>query len=474
MCIIIHKPTGIELPEDVYRECFRMHDDGAGIAYVDPDKNELIVEKGFMNIADALKAIRAQEKKEMLIHFRKISRGPANKDNCHPFTVDVWDEDKIEIVQSPANEKGEVTTTTNKVGQPRFMFAIAHNGTLDIKPEAGWSDTRTFVVKVLGEWLECDPYLFDHQFKRFVIEGFCGPRNKLVIMRYDTVEKQLETFFINKNATMCNENLGCWFSNYTWITPTRYRDEAFEDWDGYGGELALHGFRGTYHQKGLAASTGTNGGVSGSFYESKPDHIGWLWDDSLKMFKNVLTNAHKKELGYRRPGQTQYTFEGVFYDRLARTPSDNGWYKHPSWGDLLEKQKPGDSPNPTEGGNEKSIVVPREKEVMASIKAQSAEAKAEDAWELELKRNRAIRNGDISHWTKKSRNKFVRACVDYVAATLPKDAIEGLTHKDCVSYVRVTFLEVFKPAPLDIAKLDELIMDYLKNPAKYEEATAGQ
>jgi predicted glutamine amidotransferase len=191
-CLITSKPKGINLPpEKNLWAGFDWNDEGAGFAYVDDEKNELVVKKGFFKFNKFMDAITPLEDKELLIHFRKASPGMAiNKEMCHPF-----------FYQS--------------VRLPQFQFAMVHNGRLDWHSDFKTSDTANFAQHMLWPILEEHPWFLDtfhgKMFMFRAIQTKEYQKNKMVIMRYDREEKKTDTVIINAQA---GENaMGCWFSN---------------------------------------------------------------------------------------------------------------------------------------------------------------------------------------------------------------------------------------------------------------------
>lgn len=424
MCIIIHKPADKTLTEAIYRECWRVNNDGVGIAYVDPEKRELVVNKGYMNFKDAHEAIKAHEHLELLIHFRRISRGPVNKDNCHPFLVEA-----------------EFDPETKK---PRYTFAIAHNGTFDIKPELPWSDTRTFVELVLKPWLNVDPDLFEDHFKVFVIKGYCTSKNKMVILRYDNEKHELKKYMINEDAYGCNQAMGCWFSNKSWEPTTQST--------GYG--------YGNFPIRGSAFTNPTTSGVLGEY---TPDHNGWRWDGEKKVFINIHTGVHTKDLSYRAPMDQLYVYNGFRYDRMKK-PQLLGPVGAPDYvygavevtqttvpnlrllspGDSAEMNKPGDKPRG-------EIAVPRD----AGVSPQQEE----DDWERENQLSIELGACSMMHLDKKQKRELKRIAMNYCRMSLGKKALKNISVMEAVTYLRHEYREAYRGAnALTLRDLDELIL----------------
>tara|TARA_R110002020_G_scaffold234638_2_gene446701 strand:- start:2340 stop:3218 length:879 start_codon:yes stop_codon:yes gene_type:complete len=87
MCIIIYKPTGIELPLENIKNGFESNSDGTGVMYSEGGK--LIIRKGFFTWESFEPLIKRLLKKDtsLVIHSRIGTSGPIDDDNCHPFEV---------------------------------------------------------------------------------------------------------------------------------------------------------------------------------------------------------------------------------------------------------------------------------------------------------------------------------------------------------------------------------------------------
>lgn len=273
MCIIIKKPTGVTLDEKIYRECFRIHSDGLGITYVDTEKKALVTVKGFMKADPAIAVIQEFERFEMLIHFRRVSRGMVSKENCHPFTLEV-------------NETAEDPI-------PRYSFSIAHNGTLPFWSTGVNSDTFCFVNEIMKQQLEADPWFLDRRAGKWFFEEAVGRKNKIVVMRYDNQLHEAKTYIINENVQGTNTAHNCWFSNQTWYPPATPIQQRL-----YPGAISADG-------------------------EGTPDHIGWIWRASRQMFENINSHAWINALSYRNPMDNDYTYEGKPYRRIGNLRSND-------------------------------------------------------------------------------------------------------------------------------------------------------
>lgn len=272
MCVIVYSPWKKTVPKEVLERCFDANDDGAGFSYAAGGK--MIVEKGFFKFKDFWKAFEPIQREETVIHFRIKTHGTIDEDNCHPF-----------LYKSKKN--------------PRYEWAIAHNGTLPWASTPKRSDTNCFVSEFLGPILDEFPDFFEDDarvdmLKMFINQG--AKTNKLAIQRYDTQENFIETYLINRVAF--NEAHDAFFSNYS-HTPkvaVQYGYGAH-----YGGDW--HGSEG--YQQPLPGYYSTK---KPDKFLTKPENVeflktmGWeldsktgLWIQPDKDKQLALTEGAKKE-----------------------------------------------------------------------------------------------------------------------------------------------------------------------------------
>ncbi|MWV62337.1 hypothetical protein DCO58_04770 [Helicobacter saguini] len=89
MCVAILKPKGKDISDKQLELGYEANSHGAGFAY--SFENRLVVKKGYFDIDEFIKEIRAVQEScdnpTMIIHFRLASHGVINVQNCHPFNV---------------------------------------------------------------------------------------------------------------------------------------------------------------------------------------------------------------------------------------------------------------------------------------------------------------------------------------------------------------------------------------------------
>lgn len=134
MCIIVVKPSGEEIPDNITLErCFMNNPDGAGMMFREGDK--VHIEKGFMTPRDLIDTLQWMEEdigltgRDVVFHFRLATHGEKSPGCTHPFPLSKNIEDLTAL------------SINTRAG-------IAHNGILyQYAPGKGSriSDTMVFV-----------------------------------------------------------------------------------------------------------------------------------------------------------------------------------------------------------------------------------------------------------------------------------------------------------------------------------------
>lgn len=209
MCVIIHRPAGIEIPFDKLKIACQKNNDGFGVAVFDRGKLDILrVWNPKGNDPAALAKILEEAKdNELFVHLRLRSVGNKNADNVHPF---------------PFYKEGDV------------QYALMHNGTMnEYNRGKGQTDSEVFaheIVKPLLQNWKGDEPLNDAAFEGLLskISGV-GGFNKIVVMN-----SLGHSIILNKSAGA--EILpGVWASN----------SHSFESYSYHGGTGSTVPFRNT-------------------------------------------------------------------------------------------------------------------------------------------------------------------------------------------------------------------------------------
>lgn len=201
MCIICHKPKGIEMPSDEeISYMFERNPDGAGFAwagwYDDGKGGKYFTtkyKKGFMDIKSLLKAIHNlgdMKDFDFVLHCRIKTSGNVDPATCHPFRVQQYYE------------------KTRKLSGTGHTL-LFHNGVFQglggiVNPKA--SDTQDFTVGVANRYLTSSSH-FGKLSEKIVdeIRGSC----RVLVMYPD----QNNTI---RRLGEWHEHKGCYYSNIGW------------------------------------------------------------------------------------------------------------------------------------------------------------------------------------------------------------------------------------------------------------------
>lgn len=181
MCLIIHKPAGMEIPADLLTAAAAHNADGWGLMGFD-DENRLLLERhALVNVSELIATEQALRAYEYVLHLRRQTRGGSGLDNVHPFKVanGIW---------------------------------LMHNGTVQLRTRVpGKSDTWHLVSDVLRPLVQRHPGLLsDYAFVQILEHGLRS-ENKLALLD----QRLRRIVLINRQHGV--ELDGLWLSNTRWI-----------------------------------------------------------------------------------------------------------------------------------------------------------------------------------------------------------------------------------------------------------------
>lgn len=186
MCMIIYRPAAAkgQVSKETLHYCASNNPHGLGLMWA--DKGKLLTaryEHKDRKVCFArLLSLQAQNI-PFCAHFRFMTHGAETKGNTHPFWI----------------HKGH--------------SALMHNGIFNIKTETGWSDTRTFVARVLRpmalNWLDV-PHL-----RYLVSEATHG--NRVAVM-----ERSGKVTILHENSGQWDD--GIWYANSGYKKPSYLGD----------------------------------------------------------------------------------------------------------------------------------------------------------------------------------------------------------------------------------------------------------
>lgn len=168
MCVIIVKPSGVNLPSDVLlKAAYNVNPHGCG--FVSP--TTFYKGLSYDRFKEHLTHVSIDE--PCIIHFRLATHGSIKRTNCHPF-------------------------------KHRDIY-FAHNGILSIKPIGDKTDSETALQTIIAPAIET--YGWNSPEANKIINQTCG-HSKFALMRNDEV-LLFGQYIHAKN--------GCYYSNYRFI-----------------------------------------------------------------------------------------------------------------------------------------------------------------------------------------------------------------------------------------------------------------
>lgn len=278
MCVIAIKPKGVSMPTQTWIDnMWYSNPDGAGFMYAD-GKN-VVINKGFMKLADFNNAIADLADKvnlketALIMHFRIGTAGGNIPANTHPFPIS----DSIPVLQK--------LTCRTKLG-------IVHNGIINIHPrQADISDTMEYIASQLAPL-----WRYDHEFyKSKDLLQMIGnaTASKLAFLTPKGEIYTIGSFTEDGGMLFSNTSYysGYWYRRVPTraygLTPADY-DDLYDDWT-YG---VSHGEYVTDVQllaEGYVIDMETGGYYSADDYDFFVDETGFLYfyDDEMQMCMEV-------------------------------------------------------------------------------------------------------------------------------------------------------------------------------------------
>ena len=151
MCVIIHRPANVKIPNRVLTDCMIENPHGWGLMWIEQGRLKTLKGADPRTFDSAYATV--PDNVEVAIHFRWKTHGKIDDANAHPYPV------------------------LNKE-QHGFDLALMHNGVLDVpvtRPEM--SDTWHWIEEYIRPLLENDIEYYDHEeFWEFVEQDSIGSR----------------------------------------------------------------------------------------------------------------------------------------------------------------------------------------------------------------------------------------------------------------------------------------------------------
>lgn len=283
MCLMIQHSKTTNLSEELIYDIYRKNSDGFGVMWGDGDKVHVLK---LLGNAKEIYDLYTEHVvgKDCVIHFRMMTHGDIDYDNCHPYMVteNVW---------------------------------LAHNGILstgnaaDVSKSDTWHYIRDFLrplVAKYGEGILFDPVM--HQY----IEEHIGTSNKFGI-----VHKDGRVAILNRKSGV--EHMNAWFSNtYAWSPDkfgyatfrTNYKTTSYSRYQGYGWYDDWEDTT-TITTKGSAA---LGAPINKSFYERvKDEDVRLITDKAYNCYSKGMPNL--RNWVYQAPEKAK-KFIAYWYDQF--------------------------------------------------------------------------------------------------------------------------------------------------------------
>jgi hypothetical protein len=187
MCLIIHKPAGVNIPRRLLHSAAEHNRDGFGAMAFDGNGRLRVTRRHITLPWEFLSVYEDYARGECVLHLRRSTRGLAtDPENTHPFEI------------------------------AEHLY-LAHNGTLAVDCRVpGRSDTWHLVHDHLRPVVARNPdVIYDAVFQT-LLKGLAGPENKFVFM--DASRRQ--TLILNREHGI--ELDGLWLSNSRWFDADRF------------------------------------------------------------------------------------------------------------------------------------------------------------------------------------------------------------------------------------------------------------
>src|SRR3546814_17411209 len=87
MCLIIHKPAGVEIPGELLAAAAAHNPHGWGLMGFDTNGKPLIQRRTTVDVAELIDVEHPLRDSEYVLHPRRQTNGDSGLDNVHPFKV---------------------------------------------------------------------------------------------------------------------------------------------------------------------------------------------------------------------------------------------------------------------------------------------------------------------------------------------------------------------------------------------------
>jgi len=186
MCLIIHKPAGAELPEELLASAVEFNPHGFGVMAYGPRHRPTVRRRASGGLTALTRLVACFAEEECVLHLRYRTRGDIDLHNTQPLRV------------------------TSRI-------AMVHNGTVALEHHTPVrSDTWHLIADYLRPILSRRPQMLHEKSFQDLVRTWAGPHNRFVFLDGDT----RRTVIINREAGLDVGDL--WLSNSRWFDGSQF------------------------------------------------------------------------------------------------------------------------------------------------------------------------------------------------------------------------------------------------------------
>ena len=189
MCVLIHKPAGVAVPEPIIQSAALHNADGWGVMGHTADGDTVLERHVDVDAARTIDFLRSHTDSELAIHLRRRTHGDVNACNAHPFEI----------------EPG---------------LYLMHNGSFTLPMrDPTYSDTWHLVHNILRPLARRHRDLITDPTFLELISAVAGPVNRLIL--FDASRPKLH--LVNRQIGV--DYAGLWIGSLKWLDAGLF-DEA--------------------------------------------------------------------------------------------------------------------------------------------------------------------------------------------------------------------------------------------------------
>ena len=204
MCIIVYKPSGVDLPpREILENCYNYNSDGAGFMFVNEKAKKVEILKGFNDFEKFYKTAKKYLKTDApaVLHFRISTQGGTAPELTHPYSIcDNYDKmKKLKAFCDVGLAHNGVITLTSEGA--RYVWDKNLKKSTKIEPD--YNDTMKF-IKEYASLIITNPDYYKNKSNLLLLQRLC--KSKLAIMSNDNHVELIGDFILDDETK-------CYYSN---------------------------------------------------------------------------------------------------------------------------------------------------------------------------------------------------------------------------------------------------------------------